>query len=191
MHLGRVVLSPGCLWALALGWYLGAPSLLSAFLLAAAAHELGHIALCGALGIPIRQLRLSLLGAELRLEGADRQGWRGELLVAAAGPAVNLLLATAAAGIGRGQEFLCLFAGASVVLGVFNLLPVLPLDGGRVLAALCCAWAPADRAAAAAEWISMGTVALLLALGVTLFVRGNGSLLLLAVFLLVQHLAWP
>lgn len=55
------------------------------------------------------------------------------------GPVSNLLLAAALGLLGRWWEPLYLFAGAQLVLGAFNLLPALPLDGGRILW-LALAW---------------------------------------------------
>ena len=65
---------------------------------------------------------------------------------------VNLLLAPGLAWLGREAEVFWLFAGAQLVLGCFNLLPVRPLDGGRLLW-LAAAWRhgpfQADRLCAA------------------------------------------
>lgn len=55
------------------------------------------------------------------------------------GPMSNLLLAAALGLLGRWWEPMYLFAGAQLVLGAFNLLPALPLDGGRILW-LALAW---------------------------------------------------
>ena len=52
---------------------------------------------------------------------------------------VRLLLAAALGLLGRWWEPMYLFAGAQLVLGAFNLLPALPLDGGRILW-LALAW---------------------------------------------------
>lgn len=95
-------------------------------------------------------MRISVLGAEMQVAG--RMSYGGELLAAAAGPAVNLLLAAALGLPGRWWEPLYLLAGAQAVLGCFNLLPILPLDGGRMLwLALCWGTDPflADRVAQA------------------------------------------
>ena len=82
------------------------------------------------------------------MQVAGRMSYGGELLAAAAGPAVNLVLAAALGLLGRWGEPLYLLAGAQAVLGCFNLLPILPLDGGRMLwLALCWGTDPflADR----------------------------------------------
>jgi Zn-dependent protease len=105
------------------------------------AHELGHCLVAMKMNIPVHRLRLFLLGGLSEVGRTPRQpgqeGW-----VAAAGPAVSLLLAVVfGAGIlvtpdGGPIRLLvvgCAVANASVA--AFNLLPGLPLDGGRILRA--------------------------------------------------------
>jgi len=114
-----------------LAWlnYCDTQGVLPAALCAASLHELGHLAAIRAAGGRVKRLRLSAVGAELRLDGT--LGYGAELLCALAGPAVNLLLAFVAARIGA-----TMFAGMSLVLGLFNLLPIGTLDGGRILRCL-------------------------------------------------------
>jgi Zn-dependent protease len=105
------------------------------------AHELGHCLVAMKLNIPVRRLRLFLLGGLSEVGRTPRhpsqEGW-----VAAAGPAVSLLLGLVfAAGIvlvpGNGPLRLLVIecAVANGAVAVFNLLPGLPLDGGRMLRA--------------------------------------------------------
>ena len=133
----RIRVSPGAPALLAVFVWLSSPEVLGAVLLAALCHELGHYAALRRRGGWVRAVRISALGAEMQVAG--RMSYGGELLAAAAGPAVNLLLAAALGLLGRWWEPLYLFAGAQLVLGVFNLLPALPLDGGRILW-LALAW---------------------------------------------------
>lgn len=129
-------MSPGAPALLAVFVWLSSPEVLGAVLLAALCHELGHYAALRRQGGWVRAVRISALGAEMQVAG--RMSYGGELLAAAAGPAVNLLLAAALGLLGRWWEPLYLLAGAQAVLGCFNLLPILPLDGGRMLwLALC------------------------------------------------------
>lgn len=93
------------------------------FLLSAVLHELGHLAVLWLLGIPVEEISVRLGGTVIRSELPG--GWR-EVLAAAAGPAVNLLLALACF---RCWPPLCL---CSLLLAWYNLLPVMPLDGGRL-----------------------------------------------------------
>ncbi|MBP2472732.1 Zn-dependent protease [Crossiella equi] len=111
-------------------------------------HELGHVVVALRFGLPVRRVRLQLLGgaAELVRTPAKpgQEGW-----VAAAGPAVSVGLA-ALAGLGLlfldgGVLWLLVLqlAVANAAVAVVNLLPGLPLDGGRVVRALV--WAATGR----------------------------------------------
>lgn len=105
------------------------------------AHELGHCAVARLLGIEVIAVRLYLLGGVSEL-AAGPVGARDEALVAAAGPAVSGVLAGAcwlalqpATGGTVGWLVLLLLALSNLVIALFNLLPALPLDGGRVVRA--------------------------------------------------------
>ncbi len=112
------------------------------FMASILAHEAGHAIVAKRNGINSREIRLSLFGGVAALErGAPTPGV--EMRVAFAGPAVNLVVATAMlgggialAGNGRDSilfEALIWLGGINLILGAFNLLPGLPLDGGRIL----------------------------------------------------------
>lgn len=104
-------------------------------LLAAVLHEGGHLLLLWLLRVPVEGLRLSALGAELFARGAQRLSYGRELLVTLAGPAANLFAAVIVAALSLHTQWEggYLFAGANIILGAYNLLPILPLDGGRIL----------------------------------------------------------
>jgi Zn-dependent protease len=102
-------------------------------------HELGHCVAARLLGLPVRQITVSFLAGLTEITKLPQTPAR-EYAVSAAGPAVSLVLAgSATAGAmlavdGSTTELvLGLVAGANLVVFVFNLLPGLPLDGGRVL----------------------------------------------------------
>jgi Zn-dependent protease/CBS domain-containing protein len=105
------------------------------------AHELGHTAVSLARGTPVRRVVIFLLGGVSELdEDIDRAG--DEFLIAVAGPLVSAAIAGAAA-IGHmflppdsvGWVLLVLLMWSNIVVAAFNLLPGLPLDGGRLLRA--------------------------------------------------------
>lgn len=182
--IGRCYLSSGAIFALALVWTLASTRLLLMLLLAAVLHECGHLAACALYRIPVQAFCLTACGAEFRLGGIMRPSRR--FVIALAGPAVNLLLALGLTVCLPGQEDAALLAGANLIAGLFNLLPVEPLDGGHMLTAAC-------------EWLGLGeevvralnqviTVLLVLALlpGILLALKGNCSLFLLILWLLVQ-----
>ena len=105
---------------------------LSAFL-AAAFHEVGHLLAARLLGIPIRSLRLDLLGA--RMDTVGRMMTYGEeWLLAASGPLFSLLLSLGLFFLWEISPFAKLLSCASLLLGGLNLLPIRSFDGGRMLA---------------------------------------------------------
>ena len=181
----RIHVSPAAPLLLALFVMLSSPLLLSALLLAALCHELGHYGMLRRLRARISAVRITALGAEMQVAG--RLSYGGELLAAAAGPVTNLLLALPLAYGGRLWEVLYLFAGAQLVLGVFNLLPILPLDGGSVLWNLL-AWLTepytADRVTGI---ISFGMAALLTLAAAAALRKGGSPFLLLASAALLWH----
>lgn len=103
------------------------------------AHELGHAAISRLLGIPIKRVTLHLFGGVAEMEREPSTA-AGEYLVAVAGPLVSILLSGVAAAVayatphgGTANRLGAYLSVTNGVLGVLNLLPGLPLDGGRVL----------------------------------------------------------
>lgn len=154
------------------------PILLAALLPAALLHELAHYAVLRLCGVRTARFTLTGLGASLYVPELHRLSYGAELLSAAAGPLMNLLLWVLLSLTGR--EELTLFAGVQMVLGVLNLLPVRPMDGGRILwlaTAYLTEPYTADRVAAA---VGLAVSSALLALCLWLVLTtGSGLFLLL------------
>jgi Zn-dependent protease/CBS domain-containing protein len=112
-----------------------------AFAFCVLAHELGHTAVSLALGSPVRRIVIFLLGGVSEIERDPRRP-RDEFLIAVAGPVVSILIA-AITGLGYealphgtlSAVFVGLLFWSNLIVAVFNLLPGLPLDGGRLLRA--------------------------------------------------------
>lgn len=178
----RISVSPLTPFVLAAFVALSSPVLLAALLSAAALHELGHYAALRCFSGRLSELRISPFGVEMVIADPTKLSYGRELLVTLAGPTVNLLLAVAMGVAGARWEMAYVFAGAQLILGLFNLLPTRPLDGGRLLW-LATAWLTepftADRVTAAVRLV---TAAALTAGGVYLWRQNGGSpFLLLAV----------
>jgi len=117
-------------WLLAV-WFAavnGLP-LLGVILGAAVIHEAGHWLALRASGAEVLGLRIGILGAVMETD-CYRLSYGRELAAVLAGPAANLLSAWLLTRFAAGQE---VAAGAHLVLGAFNLLPIRPLDGGCAL----------------------------------------------------------
>jgi Zn-dependent protease len=100
-------------------------------------HELGHALLARRLGVPVAGIELSFFGGAAKLVGQPRSAG-DEIAIAAAGPAVSFLLAGLSHGLAilTGIHAFGLLASVNLVIGLFNLMPALPMDGGRILRAL-------------------------------------------------------
>jgi Zn-dependent protease len=119
-------------------------------------HELGHSLLAQRFGVLVREIVLLPIGGVARLLSEPKKPLH-ELLIAAAGPAVNAVIAAGlflalgpsvlttqgveqlqvqALGSPNLHSLLTLLFWGNVFLAVFNMVPALPMDGGRVLRAL-------------------------------------------------------
>ena len=181
----RLEVSPGFLLLLGvLFWLDEGVGLLLWGLLACAVHELGHVAAALAFGGRTKRLSLTAVGAELSFAYRAPLTYGQDSLVALAGPAANLLLGGLFFSLNR-----YLPAVLSLGVGTFNLLPILPLDGGRVLYGLLADrldpdWA--DRFLTAAAGCLVG---LLMGIGVIAAAHyANVTLLLTALWLLARVL---
>jgi Zn-dependent protease/CBS domain-containing protein len=124
------------------------------FMASLLAHELAHALVARHYGVRARRITLWLLGGFAELDGQAPHP-RGDLLIAAAGPLVSLsggagfvLGAVGAQMLGADSltvAALIWLAVVNTVLTVFNLLPGIPLDGGRLLAAALWWWLRGDR----------------------------------------------
>jgi Zn-dependent protease len=108
------------------------------FVLLMFAHEMGHVVVLRRQGIPASApMFIPFLGAFVRMKGAPRSV-ADEAVSALAGPAVGVVTSGAVLLVGESYHLPLLIALAytGCLLNLFNLLPMLPLDGGRVAGAL-------------------------------------------------------
>lgn len=128
---------PGGVLLLALLYFFGDLQILAALLGSIAVHEGGHALALRTFGARVRRVRVDVTGFCMDFHGLRLT--RGqECVSAAAGPLAGGLTAWLLSFLGNwyGSAFLLLFAGTSLVLTVFNLIPAKPLDGWRVVSAL-------------------------------------------------------
>ena len=106
------------------------------------AHELSHSLVAKRFGLPVNRITLHILGGVSEI-GEEPPTPRREFAVAAAGPALSLVVGGVAYALYQALEpytvvwvLVQALAYANLLVGVFNLLPGLPLDGGRILRAI-------------------------------------------------------
>jgi Zn-dependent protease len=153
-------------------------------------HELAHCAVARGFGLPVRRVLLYPLGGYSEIEQEPSTPGR-EALISGAGPLVSLALAGAGYGLatvvpaGLGHRLIAQLFFANLVVGIFNLLPGLPLDGGRIFRA--GVWKITGRPVAAtitAAWAGRVLAVALIALALV-SQRGNNVFSLYWLWLLV------
>ncbi|QXJ26275.1 site-2 protease family protein [Actinomadura graeca] len=145
-------------------------------------HELSHAVTARVLGLPVRSVTLHILGGETSI-GREAPTPGREFLIAFAGPLVNLVLAGlglfAHAVLTLPDVALLLLEAltfANLLVGVFNLLPGLPLDGGRLVRA--AVWKATGRSrsgAIFAGWVGRGVALACLLAGAFLATYETGD----------------
>ena len=121
-------------------WLLGAGTAIL-FFVSVLIHEFSHAILARRLGLKVSGITLFIFGGATSIE-ADSKRPRDEAAIALAGPISSLLLGALLLGVGalipqrEAQTLLGWLGFINIVLGVFNLVPGYPMDGGRVLRAV-------------------------------------------------------
>ncbi len=159
-------------------------------------HELGHSLVARHFGLEVVDITLWPLGGMARMTVIPEVP-KVEFWVAIAGPLVNVGLAALgfavaflgqAASSGFVAELAGGFAVINLLLGLFNLLPAFPMDGGRVLRAWLARrrdWLTAtEQAVRTGRWVAFGMVALALLGSGSRYLAGLGCVLpLIALFI--------
>lgn len=123
------------------GWkYLGGLAFAVLLYLSVLLHEMSHALMAQRYGLPVRSITLHFLGGVTEIEG-EPDTPRREFAVSVVGPLTSLAVGGACLVLllvtpeGLLTAAVRALAGANLVVGVLNLVPGLPLDGGRVLRA--------------------------------------------------------
>lgn len=127
VRIGKLYLSSGFLLLLSWLLYCDRSGIVLLGIIACILHEFGHLVTLFFFNSTIKEISITISGAKIKFN--DHLSYIEELISAAAGPFVNLSL-----GWLISYFFSCpIFAGVNLALGCFNLLPVGPLDGARIL----------------------------------------------------------
>jgi Zn-dependent protease len=129
---GSMIVSVGA-YALLGGWWFGLGLVLLIFV-----HEMGHVLELRRQGVPASApLFIPFLGAFVGMKQLPDNAWK-EAQVALAGPVLGTIGSVVVWGIGAHYDsnFLKALAFVGFLINLFNLLPIVPLDGGRAVAAL-------------------------------------------------------
>lgn len=103
-------------------------------------HEVAHVAAARGFGMRVPRVTLHLLGGETAIEGESRSPWQ-ELVTSAVGPLASLAIGLVAHAVvppepGVARDLVWSVGWVNLLVAAFNVLPGLPLDGGRMLRAV-------------------------------------------------------
>lgn len=184
----RVTISLALTLAAAFIYYVVSIETALAIALPVAVHELAHIIALRLSGLKVKSIRAELTGLCIDYCGFAEP--LTHIAAAFAGPAGGFIYAYAASLIARetGCAWMELSAGISLLLSVFNLLPVLPLDGGRILLGLLTMLLGAQAGERITLKISFAVTAVLLAAGAVLaFNNGSKAPVAAAIWLMLAQ----
>ncbi|MWV46714.1 Zn-dependent protease [Paenibacillus sp. HJL G12] len=158
-------------------------------------HELGHMAAALLFGVRIRSVQLLPFGGVVEMEDhGELTAWK-EIGIAIAGPLQNLLMIVAALlvrewGAGDGA-FLNYVIFGNGMIALFNLLPILPLDGGKIVHAAASLYFPYHETLLWSSRISIAGSIGVVFFSVLPFLQGENriqlNLLLIGIFLLYSN----
>ncbi len=103
-------------------------------------HELAHVFAARQFGMRVQSVTLHLLGGETLIEGESRTPWQ-ELWISISGPLTSLGIGVSSLSLSRStdgttSDILWSVGYVNILVAIFNMLPGLPLDGGRVFRAI-------------------------------------------------------
>ena len=167
--------------------------------LATLVHEFAHALVARAFGFPVHRVVLQLLGGVTHFE-RSRQAPLAEATVAAAGPIVTFALAGMSYALAQALDpgsaagvLARALTWANLIIGIYNSLPGIPLDGGNVLR--CLIWAATGserRGTVVAAWVgrAVALLTLLSPLALSLLTGSRPDLLVYVVAGLVAAMLW-
>jgi Zn-dependent protease len=146
-------------------------------------HELGHAVAARRVGVTVSGIDLGFLGGAAKMQTLPKNA-RDEVIIAAAGPAVSLALGAIGVALGAVTHvWLFSWLGvANFIIAAFNLIPALPMDGGRILRALLTRKMDYVKATDTAVTVARVVAVVFAIIGLT----GPYQLILLAPFLWIM-----
>ena len=161
------------------------------------AHELAHAVVGQRFGLQVRSMTIHLIGGVTSMEAETRRPWV-DFVIALAGPLTSLavgLLSWAAFLVAPGHTVFSFIAWqltiANLIVGVLNLVPALPLDGGRLLRDVVWAFSGReDIGTLAAGWTGRGFAVLLAVLALLPSLLGSTDIVWLAWGMFLAFFVW-
>jgi Zn-dependent protease len=148
-------------------------------------HEFGHVIMAQQFGISTKEIVLYPFGGIAFINAAKFKP-KSEFFIAIAGPLVNAIIAMLFAAIVAltNSIFAYYIMIINIFMGVFNLIPAYPMDGGRVVRAALSMFVSYEKATNLAVFASLLFASLFIFVGI---IYGWISLLVVGIFLVASN----
>ena len=193
-HTTRLRVSPLILLAGAAAYFTGQLPMLLLSLAAIIPHEVMHAVVAHYCGFQVNRLEVLPVGAVARIDGLFETHPAAETVIALVGPITNFILAAIAAFLlqimPQWEQWLSLYIKINLAIALYNLLPALPLDGGRALRSLLSPILGIKRATLFCCWMGIYLGAAMTAAGIGIIISGrfNVFIIIFGAFLLISAL---
>ena len=156
-------------------------------------HELGHIFAALGCGWRVRSMELLPFGGVAQVDEWGSTNTKDEILVALAGPLMNFVMILIAIFFQNihlwDAEWCEFFIQGNLLIALFNLLPIWPLDGGKIVQALLCSWYPFYRSIHLT--ILWSSLLVLFLFPLSFFIPAQINLMVICVYILIENrMAW-
>lgn len=139
-------------------------------------HELGHAITGIILGLKIKKININVFGLSIEFENYGKERINNKIIIDMAGPAINIISFIVAV-IFKNKEI----AYINILLAIINLLPIYPLDGGRIVKNLLLKKHNYKQVVGYTEKISKNTLIIITAVSslVILYIKNFGIFLVI------------
>lgn len=159
-----------------------------------AIHEMGHVAAAKSFGWRVREVQLLPFGGVAAVEESSNVPAWEDLMVALCGPLQNAWMAAFAWLMIQGgwgdAEYWQYFLQANVLIGLFNLLPAVPLDGGKMVQSLLSYAIPYHRVMTVMIYLSLLISLMLIMVSLVRYTDGGVQLNLLVIGIFLFYSNW-
>ncbi|MHA0857072.1 M50 family metallopeptidase [Paenibacillus sp. CMAA1364] len=158
-------------------------------------HEMGHLTAAVLLGIKVLSVKLLPFGGVVTMEEHGKLTALKEIVIAVAGPLQNAIMVTIGMvmiTLWGEDEYISYIIQGNIIIGLFNLLPIPPLDGGKIIQSLFSRYIPYYR-----MLLWSARISIISSVGVVIYaclplMKGEGviqlNLLIIGIFLFYSNL---
>lgn len=167
-------ISPFVIITLIICYFLGSLPMIIIGFLSVLIHELAHALAAKLCGYEILSIEILPIGAIARIDGLFEKSPASETIIAVSGPLMSLIISLVSYSLYAFYpiEIINLFMKVNLSIALFNMLPAMPLDGGRILRSALAPHLGLKKATTFSCWCGIYIGASLMSLSIVLSIKG-------------------